>query len=313
MTPTPAANQLRGPGLDRADERREDLEWLRERWGEALVLLLDGEGRALADAERRPFHAVASTLDEGDFARAAFLGVEHGVGPWFALELDAPRGERLSAGRRWVDLRRASSDWPAEDAARFAYARALVLWQQRTRYCGRCGSPNRIGRAGHVARCQNPECRLDQFPRLEPAIIVLVEHDGRCLLGRQPNWPARLFSTLAGFVEPGESLEDAVRREVREESGIEVGACHYHASQPWPFPAALMLGFFAEAVQTDIRIGDELDDVRWFGVDALLDAIEAGEVLLPSAISISRRLVVDWLQRRADPERVSRVLAAAGS
>jgi NAD+ diphosphatase len=133
----------------------------------------------------------------------------------------------------------------------------------------------------------------------------------RALLGRQAGWPARRYSTLAGFVEPGESLEDALRREVLEEAGIRVGACHYHSSQPWPFPASLMLGFRAEAQSREIRLVDELEDAQWFLPADLLDAVERGELLLSPPISISFRLIADWLLETEDPRRVRALLPGA--
>src|SRR5690606_9912992 len=128
-------------------------------------------------------------------------------------------------------------------------------------------------RAGHGMRCRAQGCGLEHYPRMDPAVIVLVTHGDSCLLGRQAAWPARQYSTLAGFVEPGESLEDALCREVGEESGVTLRDARYHSSQPWPFPSSLMLGFHAEADSTAIRLGDELEDVRWFQVDALLAAV----------------------------------------
>src|SRR6185312_17127378 len=141
----------------------------------------------------------------------------------------------------------------------------LAHWQRETRFCPYCGSPLLLVAAGHRAECTNAECARLQFPRVDAAVIMLVEHEGACLLGRQTGWPPGRWSTLAGFVEPGEALEDAVRREVAEESGVIVDAVHYHSSQPWPMPASLMVGFIATAVSRAIRMRDrELEDARWF-------------------------------------------------
>jgi NAD+ diphosphatase len=169
-----------------------------------------------------------------------------------------------------------------------AYARAMVIWQQRHRYCGICGGANRAMEGGFVLSCTNDDCAHRVFPRLDPAIIVLV-HDGEhCLLGRQALWPENRFSTIAGFVEPGESLEDAVRREVYEETNILVGDVRYHSSQPWPFPSSLMLGFIAGAVSEEISLNDgELEHASWFSREELTK----GDVGLPHRISIARRLV----------------------
>jgi NAD+ diphosphatase len=144
-----------------------------------------------------------------------------------------------------------------------------------------------------------PACGADFFPRLDPAVIMVVTHGDACLLGRQASWPRGRYSTLAGFVEAGESLEDAVRREVHEESGIVVGACEYHSSQPWPFPASLMLGFVARAESTDIRVGPELEDARWFTPDELVRSLGAGEIRVSSRLSVSWRLIEHWLAESA--------------
>jgi NAD+ diphosphatase len=166
------------------------------------------------------------------------------------------------------------------------------LWHEATLYCGKCGSASQPEAGGNTRRCCNPDCDKEIFPRTDPAIIVLVADGDRCLLGRQAGWPEGRYSTIAGFVEPGESLEDAVRREVYEETNIRVGAVHYHSSQPWPFPSALMLGFIAEAASVEIILNDgELEDARWFTRKELM----SNEAVLPFRISIARRLVDHWI------------------
>ena len=301
-------NLLAGLALARCEDQRGDADWLRARWREARVLLLDASGDALCDASGAVRAVPAAELPDSGFARACFLGLRDGQ-PWFALPLQ--EGEPGPADARFLGLRRAAVDWPAADSGLFAYARALALWQARHRHCGRCGAANRPARAGHVLRCSDEGCGTETFPRLDPAIIVLVTDGERCLLGRQAAWPAGQFSTLAGFVEPGESLEDAVRREVQEEAGVRVGACRYQSSQPWPFPSSLMLGFRAEALDPAIRLGDELEDARWFPVDALLAAIAAGELRASSPISIAHRLLREWVQELRG-EAAATALAGAG-
>jgi NAD+ diphosphatase len=167
----------------------------------------------------------------------------------------------------------------------------MVLWRRRHRYCGSCGAPARSESAGHVMKCTSPACGAEQFPRLDPAIIVLVSDGERALLGRQAAWPAGQYSTIAGFVEPGESLEDAVAREVMEETGVAVTDAHYHSSQPWPFPSSLMVGFTARAGTDAVpRADEELEDVRWF----TREEIAAGHPRLPPPQSVSFRLIEDW-------------------
>ena len=214
-------------------------------------------------------------------------------GAWCILiDLPATAAPELPPGTALKELRPLAPDLEAPEAALLAYARALALWRMRHRFCGTCGAPMLPARAGHVMACTNPVERHEVFPRIDPAIIVLVTDGGRALLGRQPGWPPGRYSTIAGFVEPGESLEDAVAREVREETGVGIAGVRYHSSQPWPFPASLMLGFQASAgTDTAIRLGGELEDARWFDRDDLA----AGRILLPPPHAIAHRLISAWL------------------
>jgi len=194
------------------------------------------------------------------------------------------------------DLRRVGSIAEREIAARCAYARGLMFWHKRHQFCGHCGHPSQMEQAGHVRRCTNPDCALEHFPRTDPAVIMLV-HDGeKCLLGTHQRLKAGMYSTLAGFVEPGETLEQAVKREVMEETGIHVGAVQYAGSQPWPFPTSLMLGFYASAESYDIRVDyNELSDAQWFTRDDLRHFAQNGKSL-PSRDSIARNLIEAWLK-----------------
>ena len=187
---------------------------------------------------------------------------------------------------------------PERDAGLLAYARAMVNWHRHHHYCGVCGSAYRMEDGGFVLACTSATCGHRSFPRLDPAIIVLVHRDQHCLLGRQPSWPADRFSTIAGFVEPGESLEDAVRREVFEETNIRTADCRYLASQPWPFPAALMIGFHAMACSDDIHLNDaELAEARWFAREEL-----AGDsIVLPPRASVAYRLIEAWFDAVPGP------------
>jgi NAD+ diphosphatase len=187
-----------------------------------------------------------------------------------------------------------------DEAGLFAYAKGLLHWQRETRYCAFCGAPLQLVSAGHRAQCTNPACGRLHFPRTDAAVIMLVEHDGACLLGRQTGWLAGRYSTLAGFVEPGEALEDAVRREVAEEAGVIVGEVHYHSSQPWPMPASLMIGFIATAVSREIVMrDDELEDARWFTPQQIVDGIADGSFVPSMALSVSYHLLASWLQKQA--------------
>ena len=211
----------------------------------------------------------------------------------FTTEIESDSPPPLADGAEFADLRQAAALLPHDDAGLVAYARAMISFRHRHRYCGSCGTPTRPERNGRVMTCERPECGTEFFPRVDPAVIVLVTDGDRVLLGRQADWPAGRYSAIAGFVEPGESLEDAVHREVFEETGIETGPMLYQSSQPWPFPRSLMLGFRAEAKTTEIVLGDrELEDARWFS----RADIAAGRPLLPFRQSIAYRLLQEWYE-----------------
>lgn len=290
--------------LERWSESRDDADFIRTQRAHpgTRFLVLRPDGHALA----QPGASALRLLDDAERARwfaappATYLGND-ATGPYFLLRADAEAAHDCAAalGADFVDLRSAGASLHPFQAGLFAYAHALANWQARTRYCAACSAPLELVAAGHRAHCAGPACGADYFPRLDPAVIMIVTRDDACLLGRQPNWPRGRYSTLAGFVEAGESLEDAVRREVHEESGIVVGACEYHSSQPWPFPASLMLGFVARAETTAIRVGAELEDARWFTPDELVRALGGGEIRVSSRLSVSWRLIEHWLAETA--------------
>jgi len=207
---------------------------------------------------------------------------------------DAARLVERLADREWSHLRAVGSAMPARDAGLGVTAVALAAWHGSHRCCPRCGSPTVVGHAGWVRHCTTDG--VDQYPRTDPAVIMaVVDADDRLLLGHAVHWPERRYSTLAGYVEPGEGLEQAVRREVDEEVGVRVGEVAYRGSQPWPFPASLMLAFRAEATSTDITVdGVEMGEARWFTRAELADAVRAGDVLLPGRASIARALIEEW-------------------
>jgi len=196
-----------------------------------------------------------------------------------------------------ISVREVAPRLAQDDGGLIAYAASLLNWHRRHRFCSVCGSPSEVREAGLLRSC--PNCGAAHYPRTDPVVIMLVvdsERD-RVLLGRQPSWPPGRYSALAGFVEPGESLEDAVAREVLEETGVEVATARYDSSQPWPFPSSLMLGFTVEYVSGDARAADgELDDARWFDRDELSEAAAGrGDVHLPPPVAIARRLIDRWL------------------
>ena len=206
-------------------------------------------------------------------------------------------GSEPPGAGRVAPLREVAALLPAEEAGLAACARSYALWHLSHEHCARCGATSSPIQAGHQRRCDDPACGALHFPRSDPAMIVLVTRGDRCLLGRQPNWPPRMHSTLAGFVEPGETLEQAVVREVYEETGIAVDGLFYRGSQPWPFPSSLMLGFRARALTDEVVLGDdELESARWFERGELVAAVDAGEVALPLPFSIAHALITEWLK-----------------
>jgi len=285
--------------LARAAERRNDEAWLSaQRVSPDTCTLVVRESGDLLGRDGTPVRVALGTLSDDERERASLLGVEDGLG-LFALAVDRARGEELASreGAQGVGLRDLAGRATPGEAGIAAYARALLHWQSRKRYCGRCGAPTRLRAAGHRAECTDAACAQEYFPRTDPAVIVIVARGTRCLLGRQPSWPERRYSTLAGFVEPGETLEQAVRREVAEESGVRVGDCRYLGSQPWPFPASLMLGFEADAESEEIALDGELAEARWFDVEELHVGGASGEIMLSPGISIAFHLIDTWQRR----------------
>jgi NAD+ diphosphatase len=292
-------NILAGPYLDRAAHLRQDEARLRSVIADPATLIVPvwQAQSCVVVAEtgvRAQFLLGVSQLGEMDpvsvLGSAILLGTFRGQ-TTLAVELRSEQPPSLPVGSSFRELRSVAGDLPEEEAALLAYVRALVLWRERHRFCGRCGSPTVARQSGHVLVCSVATCGNQQFPRLDPAVIVLVSDGERALLGRQASWPKGRYSTIAGFVEPGESLEDAVAREVLEETGIAVTQIEYHSSQPWPFPSSLMLGFTAHAASQLIHLKDaELEDAYWLS----RAQIAAGEIALPPRHSISFRLIEDW-------------------
>lgn len=309
MTPMQASNIMAGPYLDRAAHLRQDPAWFANALTCAASRLLPlWNSRSLVTDAWRDNPSPGNASPGNDSPRAAYLSLSdlpenqrteaHLIllgsfdgNAVFAYEFDSPDPPQTPPGTRFEDLRVVAANLPADEAALLGYARALLLWRRRSRFCGICGAPTVAAKAGHVLACTHSACRHEQFPRLDPAIIVLVSDGERALLGRQAAWPAGRYSTIAGFVEPGESLEDAVVREVFEETGIEVTDIQYHSSQPWPFPSSLMLGFTARATTTQIQLrDDELEDARWFTRAEFAEK----KTIAPPSVSISFRLIEHW-------------------
>lgn len=298
-------NIFAGAFVDRSGHRREDPAWLSSALESSDSLFVPVWGdKCLASGE--PLSSVLLSRGEiGGYLEAAeviFLGI-YRARPAFAVPIEPDQEAPFSDLGQFHDLRYLGSGLPVDEANLVAHARALVLWHRAQKFCGRCGALSRAESGGNTRLCVGPECGIRIFPRVDPAIIVLVSKGERCLLGRQAGWPEGRYSTIAGFVEPGESLEDAVQREVREETNVSVRDVRYHSSQPWPFPSSLMLGFTAEAISDHILLNDgELEDARWFTRKEL----ESGFPKLPYRLSIARRLVDDWIGEETGSERAQR-------
>lgn len=302
--------------LDRAGELRKDPAWLEDQWNrpDCCILLLKNDANLMrwqVAQEKSPVTIKHTRHEvEGLFAQAGtpiFLGLDNGM-PLFALDVshcDEQVMQPILADNEFIDLRQAGWLLSAQEAALLAYARGLLYWHRHSGFCGTCGSPTEVRHGGHMQLCSNINCARMIFPRTDPAVIMLVEHwpdsgPPRCLLGRNARFAARMMSTLAGFVDPSESLEETVTREVFEECGIEVDQVTYQASQPWPFPSSIMLGFRARAITTEIRVDQsEIEEAGWFSVEELSDFGEWGDegegYCLPRRDSIARFLVESWI------------------
>ncbi len=275
-----------GAGLDRCGPRRADAEWVAGRREDPDSRLVAVTPRGIAldpDAETRLARLPMSAAGGSE---TVLLGLEDGRALFAAWLEDAPRV---------VGVRPAAATLAAPEAGIAAQAAALLNWHRTHPRCSRCGAATALAEAGYVRRC--PDCGASHHPRTDPVVIMLVVDGDRVLLGRQASWPARRYSALAGFVEPGESLEEAVAREVAEESGVEIRDVRYVASQPWPFPGSLMLGFISEwAGGTPTARDRELEDVRWFTREEIREAAAGrGSVSLPAPVAIARRLLDVWL------------------
>ncbi|MEO0391616.1 MAG: NAD(+) diphosphatase [Pseudomonadota bacterium] len=330
LAPSRAANWYSHPNLDRLAMHRRDPDFYAKRlyadntrfvpvWrGKHLVARQAPDDRSVA----KPVY-ISPQVDwwpEYTATAPILLGESpdpDGPGPlepytYFAIDLsqiaDPKAFEPLDQLGVFVDLRRIGPALGASEAALLAYARGMITWHQRHKFCGVCGSPTAQREAGFIRACLNPDCTEHgptiHHPRTDPAVIMLVTDGDRCLLGRGHNLPPGIFSTLAGFVEPGESLEDAVAREVMEEAGVQVRNIRYHSSQPWPFPGSIMLGFYADAASTTITIDpDEMDQVNWYDRAWLRDNQHEFDLdnpppfSLPREDSIARQLINDWLDQ----------------
>lgn len=295
-----------GAPLDRLSHRRTDASWLAERLANAdtrLVPVWRNQNLSHQEDDRALLPTIGEARELLEAGKhVSLLGIRDGQA-YFAIDLshhdDPYQHPLLQAQGAFEDLRKFGPAIDQHEGAILAHARGLMFWHARHQFCGVCGSPTEPSQAGNQRDCTNPDCKAPHFPRTDPAVIMLVYKDDYCLLGRNKNFPIRgMYSTLAGFVEPGESLEEAVAREVLEEVGV---TClpenvHYWASQPWPFPASLMLGFHAKAEDMEIVLQeDEMEDAKWLH-RLQMDDPEAVGVKFPRVDSIAARLIKSWME-----------------
>ncbi len=294
-----------GNPLDRASERRRDTEWVRSLLDDPAALILPlRELRPLtrgANAPALDWQPVApwcASIERG--ATLVFLGLGEDGRPHFAIDasgIDGLFGDDTES----FDARTLAPLLPASQAAILAEARSLIDWHARHRFCAQCGSPTRVVAAGWVRRC--PECKASHYPRSDPVTIMLVVKGERALLGRNRRRPGQRFSCLAGYIEPGETLEEGVRREVQEEAGVRVGRVKYLACQPWPFPSTLMMGFLCEALTEEITVDpEELAEARWFTRDELRAMVaraatgpeDPTQLSVPGPVAIAHQICRRW-------------------
>ncbi len=281
--------------MDRADHIRSD--------PDALAGLMDWRARLLRLDGLNPVFGDDGALAWGSLAEAAegaelvFLGLLNGKACFAAVPDQGATGPAYANPAIWSAMQMLQPG----DLATYGGARSLVDWHARHRFCARCGSPTKVAKGGWQRDCL--VCEAQHFPRTDPVTIMLVEHEDRLLLGRQPRFPPRIFSALAGFVEPGETIEEAVAREVLEEAGVRVRDVTYLASQPWPFPSQLMIGCHSVADDPALTIDTtELEEARWFTRAELLEARAAGvdgtaTIVFPRSFAIAHHLVNWWLDR----------------
>lgn len=307
-----------GNTLDRVDARREDSGWLAER-------LIDPVSRFLVLSELRPLMATEPALDIQYQDAAAVAAILNAGAQWILLGMEGDRacfaldvsghedvfiGEDSAA--KFIDARSIAMQFatPDQDGGRaglIALARSLIDWHARHGFCAVCGAPTRLAEAGYKREC--PSCDAEHFPRTDPVVIMLATNGDKALMGRGPGWPDKMYSALAGFVEPGETIEEAVAREVFEETAVRVSEVTYHTTQPWPFPSSLMIGCHAVASSTEITIdGNELSDAQWFDKADLATAVEhaakggrlpgpkSAPVWVPGPMAIAHQLVKAWVE-----------------
>ncbi|HEY2771107.1 MAG TPA: NAD(+) diphosphatase [Solirubrobacteraceae bacterium] len=298
----PDGRPFTGAQLDRASTERKDSQLVEQLHEDPAARAIPAGRDGVLVTSNGAGALLRSPVDAANHQEPILLGLDERGAGLFALDLDAlpvASREELAAGAKLVSLREAGTSLPHEEAGLAAYVTALLNWHRHHRFCANCGAATEMEEAGYARRC--PVCGTHHFPRTDPVVIMTVSHGDRLLLGRRAGWPFPRFSVLAGFVAAGESAEEAVVREVQEESGIVARAPAFVSSQPWPFPSSLMLGFDAVADGGEPRASDdELEEVHWFNLDDVRAATreQNSDLRLPPPVSIARFLVERWVERR---------------
>jgi NAD+ diphosphatase len=304
-----------GGHLDRAGLFRKDDDWISAQLSDPKTQIVPvwRSKNLIDELDSAPKARLMDRADANEVlamaSQTTLLGIQGDIA-YFAADLsilDEDPAHKLFNQGIFTDLRHVGPLLGAKESSLLAHARGMLFWHQKHQHCGVCGALTKSHEGGHVRKCVSTECGAPTFPRTDPAVIMLITHQpasgpAQCLLGRQGVWSTGNYSTLAGFVEPGESLEEAVAREVHEEAGIHIKNVTYQASQPWPFPASIMLGFWGEATTTNIQVDEnEIEDAQWFNAPDLRGFGEWGDedakFHLPRRDSISRYLIETWLTK----------------
>jgi len=302
-------NIFAGNPLDRASYKRSDPDWIKARLDDPATLAVAiWNGKPLveptpgaADGMRIAYLTMPMALDvAGSDQRVLFMGLWKGVAV-FAVDLEGsadPADGPLNGLGQFEDLRAIALRLPQTDAAILATAKQVFEWRRRHGFCPNCGQPTLAVEGGWKRVCD--ACRTEHFPRTDPVVIMLPTFGDRCLLGRQRVWPKGMYSALAGFLEPGESIEEACAREVMEEAGLTATQVSYHSTQPWPYPSSLMIGLFAEVADDNATADDtELEEVRWFTrpqIQAMLRG-ELSDARAPGMMAIAAQLIKAWAEK----------------
>lgn len=291
--------------LDRASLKRSNEMWINDQFNNGSARIIPvSHSKILCTSIQNPRTIYLTKNDFNDVSNARELSIFLGISDkktYFAIDIESMKSASILNDKNsgeFYDFKKLMPLLNFRDSALVAIARFMINWQSRNRYCGKCGTPTKSAEAGNLRICENTDCGQSHFPSMDPAIIVLVSFGEYCLLGRQKIWPKGMYSTIAGFVEPGESIEDAVIREVNEETGVIVEKLEYQHSQPWLFPGSLILGFTATAKGNEIKIDkNELEDARWFSRKEIKDNLKKGLLKMPGKVAIAYYLIKEWFDK----------------